>query len=343
MTNRPPRLALLACVIGLAAALVGLTAAAATNQESPHAARHGFAFALMGDQPSRPGDETVLNQMLAQFGLAADLAIHTGNFKGKGERCDDAVYSHRRKLLDASPIPLVLTPGENDWANCDLTAAGQFGPIERLARLRDLFFEPDDSLGMLKLSLQRQSETVRFRGYPENARWEYGGILFVTVNVPGNHNNYRNGAGRNGEYEERIQADTAWLRQAFAMATRLKTRGIVVAFSADPRFSGRRDSVGTGTDPYATLKTDLARLASRYAGQILIVHGGNTRTTTHRPDQPLRVNGKPLANTTRVTTYGAARPGSWIKVSVEPRDRNVFKIETMDTVLQPPIGPPPTR
>lgn len=315
-------------------------AAAATNAESPYAARQGFAFALLGGTPMRNGAEAVVAQMLVQFGKETDLAIHTGDFKGRDERCDDRTYDRRHALLDDSPVPLVLAPGENDWADCDRPAAGQFGPVERLNRLRELFFDPDTSLGMLKLDLQRQSDTARFRGYPENARWEYGDILFVTLNIPGNQNNYRTGAGRNGEYEERIQADSSWLRQAFAAAARLKVRGLVVAFSADPHFEGKHRIAG-GIDPYAALKTDLARLASKYPGQVLVAHGagkppGERRAGYAAVDRPVKHNGKTLQNVRRVVTHGAPGPASWIKVSVAPDNKDVFEIEAANTVLRPP-------
>jgi len=318
----------------------GVPAVAATNAESPYAARQGFAFALLGGVPAHDGEETVVAQMLAQFGKETDLAIHTGDIKGRDERCDDRTYARRHALLDSSPVPLVLAPGENDWADCDRPAAGQFGPVERLSRLRELFFDPNDSLGMLKLDLQRQSETARFRGYPENARWEYGDILFVTLNIPGNRNNYRTGAGRNGEYEERVQADSSWLRQAFATAARLKTRGLVVAFSADPHFEGKHNIAG-GIDPYAALKGDLARLASKYPGQVLVVHGAGVAPDRRRTgyavaDRPVKLNGKTLQNVRRVATHGAPGPAYWIKVSVAPGHKEVFRIEAANTVLRPP-------
>jgi len=315
-------------------ACLAFAAAASSHPESRYAARQGFAFALLGNAPLHASTEGIVSQVLAELATEVDLAIHTGNVKGPDEHCDDETYMRRHALLDASPVPLVLTPGENDWASCDRKAAGQYGPVERLNRLRELFFEPGDSLGRLRLDVQRQSETVRFRGYPENARWEYGGILFVTVNVPGNRNNYRTGAGRNGEYEERVQANASWLRQAFAAAARLKTRGVVVAFAGDPHFEGREKT--PGIDPYAQVKADLARLASKYSGPVLVVHGGEAPPNHHTPDRPVKLNGKTLQNVIRVRTYGYSRPAYWTKVSVLPGNRQVFSVETVNTVLTPP-------
>ena len=345
------RLRHLAWVCGLLAAGLGAACAAdddlpvgapsGSPAESNYAAEHGFAFALLGDAPEQATDEPVLSKILAELGNEVDLAIHTGNIKGRRERCDDEVYSRRRKLLNNSPVPLIYTPGEYDWAECDRDGS-PYSPVERLSRLRELFFDNTHSLCMLTLELQRQSETARFRGYPENARWEYGGILFVTLNVPGNHNNFRTAAGRNGEYEERVQADAYWLRQAFANAEHEKLRGLVVAMRADPHLTGRRDTGANGGDAYAGLKAELLRLAPKYQGEVLIAHGAYTEAISqHLPDHPLRAGGKPLENVTRIRTYDAPHSPYWIKVSVAPGRKNVFRIDT--AVIPPALKKPGQR
>jgi hypothetical protein len=328
----------LACVAGLLAAAAGTACAqdedipggspSTSAAESSYAAEHGFAFAVLGNASDRAPDEKALSAELTQIGNEADLVIHTGNIKGRNEPCDDTVYSRRHALLRNSPVPLVYTPGEYDWAECDRQDSGQFSPIERLSRLRDLFFDPPRSLGLLTLDLQRQSETVRFRGYPENARWEYGGILFVTLNVPDNHNNFRTAAGRNGEYEERVQADDYWLRQAFMHAEQQRLRGLVVAFRADPHLTGKRDTGANGGDAYASLKAELAKLAAKYPGEVLIAHGTSGAADKHLPDHPLRLGSKVLDNVTRIRTYDAPNSSNWIKVSVTPGRKNVFRVET---------------
>ncbi len=334
----------LRCTLAIALPAALLSAAlpwAATASESTYAARNGFAFALLGNIPASPREEETLAHVLDQVGKEADLAIHVGSIKGENERCEDKLYEQRRALLIQSPVPLILTPGDNDWADCDREAAGQYGPVERLNRLRDLFFDGPQSLGRLRLDLHRQSETVRYRGYPENARWEYGKVMFATFNTPGNQNNFRAGAGRNGEYEDRIQANAFWLRQVFAAAVRSKAKGIVLAFHADPRFQGKHDVAPDGRDPYADLKSNLTKLASKYSGPVLVMHGSNdSGTGLQKPDHPLRLKGKTLQNVTRIRAYGSPRPQYWVKVSVDGSKKGgsteLFHIETLNTVLAPP-------
>jgi hypothetical protein len=314
-------------------------AGAATPSAPSQAADHSFSFALLGDTPAAASDETLLPQVLAQIGNEADFVIHIGNIKGEHESCDDAMLDKRQALLAASPVPLVLTPGDQDWADCDHESAGRFSPVERLNRMREALFDSPQSLGMVTIDVQRQSDTVRFRGYAENARWEYGHIVFATLNMPGNHNNFRRGAGRNGEYEERIMANGSWLRQAFATATHAKAKGLVLAFHANPHFGGSKEDVsaGEGRDPYGDFKNTLARLASKFPGQVLVVHGSDKPANDPpRPDQPVKFNGKVLTNVVRVQTYGSPLSQYWIKVDVDPARKAPFRVETRTAVLAAP-------
>ncbi|GGX10366.1 hypothetical protein GCM10007242_15480 [Pigmentiphaga litoralis] len=330
------RRGLLAAACAIACGSWATPASAVT--ESSYAARRGFNFAVIGDTPAGSRDEGTVVNVLAQIGREADLIVHVGNLKYDTERCDDATYQRRRALFDASPVPFVFAPGSNDWATCDRDLAGQFGPVERLNRLRELFFESSESMGTIKVGLQRLSDTARYRSYPENARWEYGDVLFVTLNMPGTHNNYRTGAGRNGEYEERILANAFWLRQAFSTATRDKRKAIVIAFDADPHFDGQQDlAASDGRDPFAEFKITLARLAAKFAGDVLIVHGAAPGVgTPPKPDHPLKVNGKPLENVMRIRAYGVGSAAFWIKVEVEPGRKGQIRVGNRNAVAEPP-------
>ena len=107
---------------------------------------------------------------------------------------------------------------------------------ERLLRLRELFYTDDNTLGQRAMTIMRQSDQAKFRSYRENTRWETDGVLFVTLNVPGDNNNYKTAGGRNGEYEDRLEANRQWLARAFAVAHQRKMAGVVVMMHADPLF-----------------------------------------------------------------------------------------------------------
>ena len=284
--------------------------------------RIGPAIAVIADVPGNEAQARVLLRTLDDIGHDSDLLIHLGNLKGENERCDDAVYLRRRELLESSVVPLVLLPGDNDWADCALQVGGNYAPFERLTRLRELFFERPDSLGATRIALSRQSETSRFRGYPENARWSTDGLMFVAVNVPGGQNNFQRGAGRNGELEERALANNAWLRQAFAIATREEARAVIVAFHADPDFS--RQDINDRSDAYAGFKQQLIQLAGHFKGQVLLLHGSDKPLL----DQVLTVGGKRLPNVMRVGVHNSQPGESWLHVEYQAGRNPGFVVHT---------------
>lgn len=291
--------------------------------------RIGPAIAVIADVPGNDGQARLLASTLDDIGHDSDLVIHLGNLKGENERCDDALYLRRRELLDSSLVPLVLLPGDNDWADCALRAAGNFAPFERLTRLREIFYERPDSLGATRIPLSRQSETSRFRGYPENARWTADGLMFVTVNVPGGQNNFQRGAGRNGELEERALANNAWLRQAFAIASRDDTKAVIVAFHADPDFS--RQDANDRNDAYAGFKQQLVQLAGHFKGQVLLLHGSEKPLQ----DPVLTVGSKRLANVMRVGVHTSRAGEGWLHIEYQMGKTPGFVVRTRTANARP--------
>ena len=89
---------------------------------------------------------------------------------------------------------LIVSLAASDWVNCK-AKNGKSIAIERLNRVRELFFAEDVSFGDTDISLIRQSSSAKFRSYAENARWEYGDILFATINLPADNNHYLPEAG----------------------------------------------------------------------------------------------------------------------------------------------------
>jgi len=126
--------------------------------------------------------------------------------------------------------------------------------------LRDLFFSDEFSFGASKLPVIRQSVAVKFRSYGENARWEFGNILFATINLPADNNHYLPDAGRNSEFEDRAIANRDWLQRVFTFAARKKWKGLY-CFAMATRFpSPARHSYQVWADG----ATALWRYASNY-------------------------------------------------------------------------------
>ncbi len=173
-----------------------------------------WRFALIGDVPYSDYERAQLPKMLENIADSqAELVAHIGDFKHGKERCDDAIFEDRLQLFNASRIPFIFVPGDNEWTDCSRKSNGAYEPLERLSRLRSLFWPNDQSLGRKKLALVRQSEHT-----PEHARFRLGPVLFVSLNIPGGNNNWSKTDNPSPEYLARNPLVLGWLKEGFAIA-----------------------------------------------------------------------------------------------------------------------------
>ncbi len=287
-----------------------------------------FSFVFVGDLPADVADEKAALHLLETFDTGdARFILHSGNVKGRNELCSDALYEQRKALLATSRKALVLVPGNSDWLDCDSAAAGGFDALERLTRLRELFFDGDAALGQERLAVTRQSEMAKYRAYPENVRWITGPVMFVGLNLPGRNNNFRIDAGRNAEFDDRAIASRAWLERAFQAAQRARLAGLVILVNADPQFELRPRRVGR--DGYQEFKSMLRELCRGFGGEVLLLHGAGALA---RQDQPLRdAGGKVIANFTRVApgpqpVAASGMERSTLRIRVDARRPRLFQV-----------------
>ncbi|MDE2441476.1 MAG: hypothetical protein KGP14_10655 [Betaproteobacteria bacterium] len=253
-------------------------------------------FALIGDTPYSEHERAELPKMMAAI---ADHPItfiaHIGDFKKGSERCDDVLFEDRLQLFDNSRIPFVYVPGDNEWSDCDRLSNGAYDPLERLGKLRKLFWHKNRSLGQHTINLERQPGS-----YPEHARFAIGPVLFVTLNLPGSDNNWGMTNDPRPEFLARNPLVLAWLKDSFTLARSKKCAAIVLLFQADPSF--KRYAQGFPHRGFRALLDTLREETISFPGQVVAVHGD---THISRIDQPLRDrNGQPIENFIRVETFG---------------------------------------
>jgi hypothetical protein len=279
------------------------------------------SFGLFGDFPYSDWERRELPKMIAEMD-ADNLAfvVHDGDIKSGHDICSDAVFKDIRGVFQASQHPLIYVFGDNEWTDCHRKNNGPYDPVERLAKLREIFITDDYALGKERLQLERQS-----KAYPENVRWQAGGALFVGMNVPGSNNNWfgtTKDQGPSAEYLDRAKANRAWLASSFALAREHKLPGILIDIQADPEFEKRRPL--TKPDGYADFLNQLRAETLAFSGQVVLVHGD---THFFRIDQPLKDDADTtLRNFTRVETYGSPTMG-WVRGTVDPADPRVFRFE----------------
>ena len=277
-----------------------------------------WRFALIGDTPYSDSERRELPRMLDAIAASdVDFVVHVGDIKNGQSRCDDTVFKDRQQLFDSNPAPFIFVPGDNEWSDCGRISNGAYDPLERLAALRRLFWEQPDSLGRKRIALERQPGA-----YSEHSRFRRGPVLFVTLNLPGDDNNYGRRSEPRQEFLERNPVVLAWLQESFALARRDKLAGIVLLFQANPGFAHFSEGL-----PHRGFRDFLEALRQEtldFSGQVVAVHGD---THISRIDQPLRdAGGKKIPNFTRVETFGYPLMG-WTRGMIDTDSPALFRFE----------------
>ena len=276
------------------------------------------AFGVVGDLPYNAAEESLFPQLIEEMSQNRDLdfVVHVGDFKNGGlTQCSDQVFRRAKAWFDRSEHPLIYTPGDNEWTDCHRLGLGGYDPLERLARLREIFFQNEQSLGQKPLPLARQSRDPAYAEFRENARWTVEEVVFATLHVVGSNNNLGRTAEGDAEHHRRMAATLAWIREAFALARTRGMRAVVLILHADPLFQEKPER-RTG---FNALLSELEAQAREFQKPVLLIHGDTHR---FRMDQPLRG----AKNLTRLETFGNPYM-DWVKVTIDPRAILPFKIE----------------
>jgi len=282
------------------------------------------SFGLFGDVPYSDYERAQLPLMLEEMGRESlAFVVHDGDIKNGSSVCSDEVFKDILGVFQASAAPLVYVLGDNEWTDCHRTNNGKYDPLERLDKLRELFFQGESSLGRKTIALERQSRDPSYARYRENVRWTMGGALFVGLNLPGSDNNYHGstrGAGPVPEFIERSAANRVWLAQAFALARERKLAGILIVIQANPEFEAA--SAGHAKPAYRDFINQLREETLAFAGQVVLVHGDSHHQQINQPLLDATAS-KVVGNFTRVETHGYPFMG-WTKATVDATDPKVF-------------------
>ena len=283
-----------------------------------------FSFAIVGDAPYNALEEIEFARELQEIDQE-DLAfvVHVGDIKGGSSPCSDALFAQRLQQFQSVRHPFIYVPGDNEWTDCYRSGTD---PLERLAKLRELFYPGDDSLGRRKLKLERQSADPRFAEYCENVRWTIGSALFIGLNIPGSNNNLGRTPQMDAEYARRGLANAAWLAEGFDLAKKNGYAAVFIAIQADPHFERTSQGPTNAADGYVQFKRELLAHTLDFGKPVILVHGDTHR---YRVDHPLvdPATQKPVENFTRIESFGSPFV-DWIKVSVDPADPKLLAIKT---------------
>ena len=270
-----------------------------------------FTFAAIGDVPYGPHEEfAALVDKINTRSLA--FTIHVGDIKSGSTVCSDETFLSVRQLFDRFDRALIYTPGDNEWTDCHRVNNGRYDPLERLEKIRQLFFASNESLGKQRLPLQTQSSQKSFTPFVENRRWSQGKVRFATLHLVGSNNNLQPGLPSSSEFAAREHANIAWLRETFAEAKANKDDAVILAMQADTFFGEPRKGSG-----FVRWNAALAQEVAAWEKPVLLIQGD---THQYLIDNPLKdASGKPLRQLVRVVVPGE-READAVLIDVDTAD-----------------------
>lgn len=316
-----------------------------------------YAIGLWGDLPYSDLQATTGVPNLIADMNAQDLAfsVHDGDLKGGNSTpgsvtpttCSNELYAQALGFFNSLKAPAAFTPGDNDWTDCDRPSNGGFNSLNRLDYERQVFFNTKFSLGQRRL-VQEVQTTPLCLGVTgavpclENRRWTVGKVTYATLNIQGSCNNLCDTAPDPSEYAARNTADIAWMRETFQVAKTRNSVAVMFISQGDPGWDLTDGTRAPLRDPKTLAQTDgqpdgfkefllaFREEAIAFRKPIAYVYGDSHY---YRVDKPfLDAQGRRIENFTRVETFGdnaanGTNDVNWVKVTVNPRSREVFSYQ----------------
>jgi hypothetical protein len=319
-----------AAVAALTALVLEASPASASDRD------RAYTFAVIGDIPY--GDVQIANfpKVIAQ--INADPAVqwvdHLGDIKNGSSVCSDDYFQSIKADFDQFKDPLVYTVGDNEWTDCHRPNNGGYNPLERLAKIRQVFFpNPGKTLGQHPASVLSQSD----QGIPEDVRWERAGVSFAALDIVGSNNSLVPWTGNTAPTPEQtveVLARTAAVIQeihdAFTDARQHHNRAVTLLTQADmfdPTVPAPSFADYYGFQPIVAA---IARESAAFRGPVYLFNGDSH---VYNDDNPLAAGSKwlsfyginqPVQNLTRVTVDGSTNVNNYLRVSVNPHGQQVL-------------------
>lgn len=321
----PLRASAAACASALTVALaITSPVAAEDGQDKPSST----SFAVIGDIPYGAAQIAAfpawIDRINAEPGL--DLAFHVGDIKNGSSLCTNEYNAWIRSEFDRFAMPLLYTPGDNEWTDCHRPAAGKYHPLERLDAVRDTFFAvPDATLGADPLKVESQAAI----GFPENQRLRIPGIEMATLHVVGSNNDRApwTGIGYTAPTPEQLAEESARMaavieqvEETFARARQTNARAVVLFQQADMFDPGYQPTWDISA--FQPLFQKLVEEAAAYDGEVYLFDGDSH---VYNVDQPVTAGSRWLDiygveghadNLTRITVDGEANNTNFLEVTV---------------------------
>jgi hypothetical protein len=318
--------------LALAFGLLAAQPATAADDTPRDNSKDAFTFGVIGDIPY--GDAEIVKFPLRIQDINADRELgfvaHLGDIKNGSSVCSDGYFSYIRAQFDTFEHPLVFTPGDNEWVDCHRTNNGAYNPLERLDKLREVFFdEPGKTLGAT-MPVNTQEDL----GLPENVRFTQNRVAFSVLNIQGSNNSLQpwTGLGETAatpeqlaEVEHRTDAVLAQIRETFADAGRRNHRAVVLMTQADmfdPSLLAAATASPEIMSGFRDIVAAIVEETNNFDAPVYLINGDSHVFAENQPlagGSPwLEVYGQPAADDLqRVTVDGSANATNYVRFSVD--------------------------
>jgi hypothetical protein len=309
--------------------MLALALAGCGSVGGDHLASNKFTLAVIGDMPygAKPNDTAEFDAnpaFIAAINKDKDVSmvLHAGDIHSGSQYCtldyNAAIYNQ----WTAYKVPLVYTPGDNEWADCHkkkegggtydkstgtihhiLDANGRVinyaggDPLANLDLVRSIFFSPAGKTlgGAMTVHTQAQEFDAAHpadNAFVENVWFEKAGVLFVTLNIPGGSNNGTDpwfGAPAMSPVQQKLVTDFTgaamrWLDTAFAKAKANGDTAVVIMEQADMWDLDGDKMADQHLTAYKQYIDKIATLTTAYAKPVLLINGDSH---IYRSDNPL--------------------------------------------------------
>jgi hypothetical protein len=312
-----------------------------------------FQFAAIGDTSYSKIKEQEFDRLMATLNKE-NLAfiVHVGDFEADPRPyqrspdkitmpCTDDNFQRVVATFQKSANPFILTPGDNDWTDCHLVKGRNFDPMERLAKIREMFFPEGRSLGQKTIAVESQTKDADFKQYRENLMWSFNGVTFATLHIVGSNDNKGQTPEMDVEHAERTKANIAWMKKAFAEAKAKNSTGLVLLTQANPgfethwtpslvgryfrNFSDVKPPEKPGPSGYDEILDALVAEMETYKRPTAFVHGD---THIFHVSKPLlsKKTKRFFENFTRIEVFGDPDT-HWVRITVDPSKPELFAIK----------------
>ncbi len=306
-------------------------ATAASNTSVSASDNDAFTFGVIGDIPY--GDAEIGKFPSRIQDINADSALkfvtHVGDIKNGSSVCSDEYFASIRSQFDTFEHPLVFPPGDNEWVDCHRTNNGAYNPLERLDKLREVFFdEPGKTLGATM-----PVKTQENLGLPENVRFTQNRVAFSVLNIQGSNNSLLpwSGLGETAptaeqlaEVEHRTDAVLDQIHTTFADADRRDDRAVVLMTQADMFDPSQFAAASANPEAVSGFREIVAAIideTNRFDRPVYLINGDSHIFAENQPlaeGSPwLDIYGQPAADDLqRITVDGSANATNYVRFTV---------------------------